>query len=36
MLLAALLLDALLGEPKAVWSRITHPIVILGQLIDLD
>ncbi len=34
MLLLALALDALLGEPKAVWTRVSHPVVLLGRLID--
>ena len=30
----ALILDALLGEPKQVWSRVPHPAVLMGRLID--
>jgi len=33
-LLAALILDALLGEPKWLWSRAPHPAVLMGRLID--
>lgn len=30
---SALILDALLGEPKKLWSRISHPAVLMGRLI---
>lgn len=30
----ALLLDALLGEPKWLWSRVPHPAVLMGRVID--
>ena len=33
MLAAALLLDAVFGEPKWLWSRITHPAVLMGRLV---
>ena len=33
MLTLALLLDALLGEPRWLWSRLAHPAVLAGQLI---
>ncbi len=33
MLAAALVLDALLGEPQALWSRVPHPVVLFGRLI---
>lgn len=33
ILLGALALDALLGEPKWLWSRLSHPAVIMGNLI---
>ncbi|MCC6981910.1 MAG: cobalamin biosynthesis protein [Bauldia sp.] len=33
ILVAALLIDALLGDPVWLWSRIPHPVVLLGQLI---
>lgn len=29
----ALLLDAVMGEPKWLWSRIPHPAVLMGRLI---
>jgi adenosylcobinamide-phosphate synthase len=33
MLAAALILDALVGEPEAVWSRLPHPVVLIGRLV---
>ena len=33
MLVAALLLDAALGEPKWLWSRVPHPAVLMGRVI---
>ncbi|MCY4445694.1 MAG: adenosylcobinamide-phosphate synthase CbiB [Rhodobacteraceae bacterium] len=33
LLLIALLLDALIGEPDYVWKRITHPVIAIGNLI---
>ena len=30
----ALDLDAVLGEPKWLWSRIPHPTVIMGGAVD--
>jgi adenosylcobinamide-phosphate synthase len=33
MLAAALILDALVGEPPALWSRLPHPVVLLGRLV---
>ena len=33
MLAAALILDALVGEPQALWSRVPHPVVLLGRLV---
>lgn len=32
--LAALLLDALVGDPKWLWSRLPHPVVLIGKLIS--
>jgi adenosylcobinamide-phosphate synthase len=32
-LFLALLLDALFGEPKWLWSRLPHPAVLMGNLI---
>lgn len=34
MLAAALILDALVGEPDALWRRVPHPVVAIGRLID--
>ncbi len=31
----ALALDALLGEPRAIWSRVPHPAVLMGRAVDL-
>lgn len=33
MLIAALLLDAAFGEPKAIWDRLPHPAVLMGRLV---
>ena len=33
ILLAALLLDALIGDPDRIWSRCPHPVVLMGRLI---
>ncbi len=33
MLVAALLLDAVMGEPKWLWSRAPHPAVLMGRVI---
>lgn len=30
-LAAALVLDAGLGEPRAIWSRVSHPAVLIGR-----
>lgn len=32
-LLLALLIDAVFGEPKALWSRWPHPVVLMGRAI---
>lgn len=32
-LAAALILDALMGEPRWLWSRLPHPVVLMGRLI---
>ncbi|NRB16216.1 MAG: cobalamin biosynthesis protein [Rhodobacteraceae bacterium] len=34
LLVAALLLDATLGEPKWLWSRLPHPAVLMGRLVN--
>ena len=28
-----MLLDALLGEPRVIWSRVAHPAILMGRLI---
>ncbi|MEM9577572.1 MAG: adenosylcobinamide-phosphate synthase CbiB [Pseudomonadota bacterium] len=33
VLLCALLLDALIGEPHWLWSRLPHPAVLMGRLV---
>ena len=33
ILAAALLLDAVFGEPDALWTRLPHPAVLMGRLI---
>ena len=35
ILILALALDALFGEPRAIWTRVPHPAVIMGQAIDV-
>lgn len=32
-LVLALLIDAVFGEPKAVWDRLPHPAVLMGRLV---
>lgn len=34
-LLLALLLDALFGEPRALWDRFPHPAVLMGRAVAL-
>ena len=34
LLVAALLLDAMLGEPQWLWSRLPHPAVLMGKLVN--
>ena len=34
LLLPAMLLDATLGEPKWLWSRYTHPAVLMGRVVE--
>ena len=33
VLIAALLLDALMGEPRFLWDRLPHPAVLMGRLV---
>lgn len=35
LLLCALVLDALFGEPDWLWSRLPHPAVLMGRLVGL-
>jgi adenosylcobinamide-phosphate synthase len=35
ILLAALLLDAVAGEPAWLWSRLPHPAVLMGRAVSL-
>lgn len=35
LLIVALLLDAVFGEPNWLWSRLPHPAVLMGKLVDL-
>ena len=32
-LVLALILDALMGEPRALWARVPHPVVLMGRYI---
>lgn len=34
MLVVALVLDAILGEPKWLWSRLPHPAVLMGRVVN--
>lgn len=34
MLLCAMALDAIFGEPKWLWSRVPHPVVVMGRAIS--
>ncbi|MEM9754416.1 MAG: adenosylcobinamide-phosphate synthase CbiB [Pseudomonadota bacterium] len=34
-LAAALILDAIFGEPRWLWSRVPHPVVLMGRLVDV-
>ena len=33
LLIPAMLLDAALGEPRAVWERVPHPAVVMGRAV---
>ena len=35
LLALGMVLDALFGEPNWLWSRISHPVVLIGKLITL-
>ena len=34
LLIPALILDAVFGEPKWLWSRLPHPAVLMGRLVQ--
>ena len=34
MLALALILDAVFGEPERLWSRVPHPAVLMGRLVE--
>jgi len=34
ILVAALLVDAAIGDPPALWRRVPHPVMLIGKLID--
>lgn len=34
-LIAAMLLDALIGEPRWLWARLPHPAVLMGRAVDV-
>ena len=31
----ALILDAFIGDPKTIYTRVPHPVVLIGNLISL-
>ncbi|MEM6972379.1 MAG: adenosylcobinamide-phosphate synthase CbiB [Pseudomonadota bacterium] len=35
MLALALVLDAVIGDPDALWRRVPHPVVLMGRLISI-
>ncbi len=35
ILITAMILDSLMGEPKPLWQRLPHPVVLMGRLIAL-
>lgn len=34
ILIVAMVLDAVVGEPRALWSRVPHPAVLMGRAVD--
>ncbi|WP_417689592.1 adenosylcobinamide-phosphate synthase CbiB [Roseibium sp.] len=35
LLFTAIILDAIIGDPKWLWARLTHPVVVIGRLITV-
>lgn len=35
LLLLALFVDALIGDPPALWRRIPHPVVLFGKIVEI-
>jgi len=35
LLVLALALDALVGDPPALWRRVPHPVVLFGKLVEI-
>ncbi|MCG3268716.1 cobalamin biosynthesis protein [Yoonia sp. I 8.24] len=33
ILVGGMILDVILGEPRVIWSRVTHPAIVMGQMI---
>ncbi|SFR31821.1 adenosylcobinamide-phosphate synthase [Yoonia tamlensis] len=33
ILVCGMLLDAIFGEPRAIWSRIPHPAILMGRIV---
>ncbi|MAR50632.1 MAG: cobalamin biosynthesis protein CobD [Rhodobacteraceae bacterium] len=34
ILLIAIILDAVAGDPKLIWDKVSHPVVLMGNAID--
>ena len=34
MLIIALIVDAILGEPRWIWDRVPHPAILMGRAVD--
>lgn len=35
MLIIALILDAVMGEPRWIWDRVPHPAILMGRAVDV-
>jgi adenosylcobinamide-phosphate synthase len=35
MVIVALAIDGVMGDPHSVWTRLPHPVVLMGRLIDV-